>query len=714
MQINDRNILAGMQNMTSAPPVLGAKKKTESKESSAINATKDEVQLSGNTKYGFTEGNLVKALETGGGKDEIVPTITDMVSNAKDAVQVQMYRLGHNKIVDVLADQARKGVKVQVLMDPSEGYDEHDAVEQKEIQKYLQTAGVEILKYPIEGPIGKIDHVKMLIVDGKSLLIGGMNWDQHSPLNKDFDVKIEGPAVGDAQDVFNHDWKLAGGDIIPGLKPMGPQAGGDAKIRMLTTEVDRQDISTALQQNIKGAKKNIRMEAFALADKDTIQNLVDAAGRGVDVKVILDPNTPISFVNAKSARILKEGGVNVKWRDVNVDTREKLHAKIAMFDEDKTIIGSCNFTKAGLAVNHEADVEVVSKSVGTAFTKMFDEHWESESVEKQPFLPDFNERIDDKPPKEQMAKEMFRYMGMVFRPEEKRMFTGKKKAAVLEAIDSFDKTDKAAPLTTILGNSGKPDAIDLQQEMAAIGDVASFVNDLPNMKMKPNPGDPKPLYEHRLEISEKAATEVPANVPKYLKDMVDCIQTKEIKDFVQKALSQLPEGFLKAPSASTGKYHPADEVDPNDVSAAPDKNYPPYKGGGLVLHSRRVQVMAGELCDHYGVKGKQKDEILAAMALHDALKGVTMDELKDAMDNGKPIPWNKTTTDEHGLVSAEWIKRLDPTGGKMTKNIQKYAANHMSIWNKPTPTPPEDIGNFICSVADYTVSQKNFYLDVNK
>lgn len=714
MQINDRNILSGMQNIASAPPVSGTKKKAESKENTAVNASQDEVQLSGSTKYGFTEGNLVIPLQTGGGKNEILPTITDMVSNAKDAVQVQMYRLGHNKIVDVLADQARKGVKVQVLMDPSEGYDAHDAVEQKEIQKYLQTAGVEILKYPIDGPKGKIDHVKMLIVDGKSLLIGGMNWDQHSPLNKDYDVKITGPAVGDAQDVFNNDWKLAGGDIIPGLKPLGPQPGGDAKVRMLTTEVDRKDINTALQANIKGAKKNIRMEAFALADKDTIQNLVDAAGRGVDVRVILDPNVPISFINAKSARTLKEGGVQVKWRDVNVDEREKLHAKIAMFDEDKTIIGSCNFTKAGLAVNHEADVEVVSKSVGSAFTKMFDEHWENESVSKQPFLPDFYERIGEEPPKEQMAKEMFRYMGMVFRPEEKRMFTGKKKAAVLEAIDTYDKTKKPAPLTTILGNSGKTDAIDLQQEMEAVGDISSFVNDLPDLKMDPKPGDRTPLYEHRLAISEKAAKEVPANIPKYLKDMVDCIETKEIRDFVQKAVSQLPEGFLMAPSASSGKYHPADEVDPNDVNASMNKNYPPYKGGGLVLHSRRVQKMAAELCDHYGVKGRQKDEILAGMALHDAMKGVTMEELKDAMDNGKPIPWNKTTTAEHGLVAAEWIKRLDPTGGKMTKNIQKYAANHMSIWNKPAPTPPEDIGNFICSVADYTVSQKNFYLDVNK
>ena len=712
MQINDRNIVSGMKSYTSAPEVLGAGKKSKAKKSKAPVPQNDSVQLSNKTKYGFTEGNVVKPLETGGKKDEIVPTITNMVSGASKAVQVQMYRLGHNKIVDVLADQAKKGVKVQVLIDPSDGYDANDAKDQATIRKYLQSAGVELLKYPIDGPRGKIDHVKMLIVDGKSLLIGGMNWDQHSPLNKDFDVLIQGPAVGDASDVFNHDWKLAGGESIIGLKTPGPQKDGDAKVRMLTTEVERKDIDTALQNNIKSAKKSIKMEAFAIADKDTIKNLVDAVDRGVDVKVILDPNIPIGFVNSKSAKILKEGGVQVKWRDVDVDKREKLHAKLAMFDDDKTIVGSCNFTKAGLEINHEADVEVISKSVGTAFNKMFDEHWDNESVNKMPRLPDFNERVKSDPPKQQMAREVFRYMTMVFRPETKRMFVGKKKAAILQAIDKYDKTDKAASLSTILGNSGKENKIDLQQEMEAIGDISSFVNDLPDLKMKPAPGDEKPLFDHRLEISEKAATEVHKNVPRYLQDMVDSIENKEIKDFVKTALEQLPEGFKMAPSASTGKYHPADEVDPNDVNPSPNKDYGDYKGGGLVLHSRRVQKMAGELCDHYGIKGLQKDEILAGMALHDALKGVTMDELKDAMDNGKPIPWSKTTTAEHGLVAAEWIKRLDPTGGKLTKNIQKYAANHMSIWNEPAPTPPEDVGNFICSMADYVVSQKNFYLEV--
>lgn len=708
MMIDDRKIIS-LGNIGSTPPKkLG---KANKKKEVEVAVPKDEFRAT-KTKYGFTEGNAVIPLETGGGKDEIVPKITEMVSGAKTAVQVQMFRLSHNKIVDVLADQARKGVKVQVLLDPSIGYNKRDIEKRTQMHDFLRSAGVEILKYPINKPAGKIDHVKMLIVDGKSLLIGGMNWDKHSPENKDFGVVIKGPGVADAQDVFNHDWKISGGKTVEGLKAPGPQKDGDAKVRMLTTEVNRQDIDTALQENINKAEKSIMMEAFALADKTTIQNLINAKERGVDVRVILDPNVPIAFVNKKSAKILKEAGVKVKWRDINIDKKEKLHAKMAIFDEKTSLIGSCNFSHKGLAVNHEANAEVISDSVGKAFTNMFEQHWKNESIDEISFLPDFNEKVGEQPPREQMAKELLKYSTKVFYPGRRRIFIGKKKAMILSALDDYSKTSKPANPNTLIGNSGKEYAISESQEMKIIGDLASHMCNMETFKMKPGAGDQKPLYDHRVKISKAAAEEVADNVPRYLDDMVKAIENKEIKGFVKYAITQLPKGFLKAPSASSGKYHPADEVDPNDVDVSPTNQHPEYRGGGLVLHSRRVQKMAGILCDHYGVKGLEKDEILAAMALHDVMKGVTMDDLKDSLKNRESIPWKDTTTPDHGHVADEWIKSLDLTGGKMTKNIRRFAANHMSIWNEPQPTPPKDIGEFISSVSDYVVSQKNFYLEV--
>jgi cardiolipin synthase len=698
--------------LSQADPYKGATplaaKPEKKKKKAEVEEPEDKVSLSSTpTKYPFTSGNKVEALENG---DKIMGKIETMITGAKDTVQLQMYRLGHSKIVDLLAETAKKGVKVQVLLDPSLGYDSKDAEQQKKIQDHLTASGVELLKYPTGKPSTRIDHVKLLIVDNKSVLMGGMNYDQHSPMNVDSDVFMQGPVVGQAQDFFQNDWKLSGGKGMPGLKTPKPMPDANADVRLLGTEPDRKDINTALQENIKNAKKSIFMEAFALADKDTIQNLKDAKGRGVDVKVLLDPNKPVFFVNKKSANELKEAGVDVRWLNVDIDKREKLHSKLAMFDDDKVMIGSANFTKQGLDVNHEIDADIKSKEVNNAFTKMFNEHWETRAVESPPNIPDFNERPEEKPTKEILGKDLYRYFSENYHPESNRIFAGKRRDMVMQAIDDYDKTSKPAPVVS-LGKQGEeiPDEL----EMKTIGDLASLFGDMKDFKMKPTFEDGKTIYDQRVEIAQTEGRKVHENVPRYLSDMVGVIQDKEIAGFVQNAIDNCPKGFFMAPSSSGGRHHPADEVDPNKVDMSSTAPNDPYKGGGLVLHSRRVQAMAGKLCDHYGIKGREKDEILAAGALHDMMKSVDAGQMKEALENGTEIIFEGHTRPDHGHTASQWIKSMDKSPDKkMTENIARYCDDHMAVWNEPGPTPPSDMGSFIISMADYTASRNEFYLEV--
>ncbi len=705
----DRINSGQMNNVTSSRK--SSPKKAPSKTSKATGQQSseplDSVDLSGKTptRFPFTTGNKVEPLTN---SSDSLERIGELLSGAKDKIQVQMYRLGHDKIVDLLANQAKQGVKVQVLLDDSDGYDSKDAIKQAEMRENLKNAGVEVLRYPT-GTKNRLAHVKMLIVDNSTLLIGGMNWDQHSPENVDHNVVVNGPVVGDAQKFYQEGWKLAGGTPMETIDEVPPAKDGDATVRMLTTEADHSDIRIALQDNIKGAKKSIYMEAFALSDKETIGNLKDAAGRGVDVRVILEPSKPMFFVNRKSAAELREAGVKVKWYDIDVDRREKLHAKLAMFDEETTFLGSANFSKMGLDVHKEANVEVISKSVGKAFNKMFMDHWDNNTLKETPNLPDFNERPPDRPTKEVLGRELYRYFTKNFNPSSTRVFAGKRRDMVVEAIDKFDKTDKPAPVRNLGAPEGTvPDEV----EMETIGDLASFFGNIKDFKMYPTFEDGKTIYCARVEMSKKGY-DLHTRVPQLMDDMVKDIGTKDIQDFVKKAMEHCPEGFLKAPAASSGRHHPADEVDPNMVDLSPNAEKQEYKGGGLVLHTRRVQVMAGKLCDHYGIEGREKDEILAAAVLHDMMKSVDMDEMKKAMKEGTEIPFEGHTRPNHGHVASEWIKMMDKSPGqKLTKNIAKYTQNHMAVWNKPEETPPTIKGEFIISMADYAVSQNEFYLSV--
>lgn len=636
------------------------------------------------------------------GGDVATDEVVRQLGSAKSSIQVEMYRLGYDKIVDVLARQAKAGVKVQVLLDPTPGYNEADAVDQTRMRDHLKSAGVEILTYPINES-GKIDHVKLLIVDGKSAVIGGLNWDRHSHQNLDLDVRIEGPAVAHLSDVFARDWSTSGGKSTPKAAPVGGNGHkGDAEIRVATTEVDHEGIRNLLVSNIDKAKKSIRVVAFALADKQIVDRLIAARKeRGVDVKVLLDPNKPVSFVNEKTRKTLEAAGIEVRYLKINLDTREKLHAKAMMFDDDTAVLGSANFTNKGLTVNHEANIEVISKSVGPAMTSFFDDLWTNRSVEHLPFLPDFEERASTESVGESAAHRLFGWYNSSYHPGERRNWVGERKEKVLEALERYTKT----------GGRPADDAPDAEH----IGALSAFLEKRKVWEILPGPGSDAKVHEVRVEIARKAETTVPQHMGEYKQKMIDMVATPALKQVLTDILAHAPEGFYKSPSSSTGKYHPADETRLIDVQPGfhppSEEEQKAYPGGGLLLHSLRNMVVASALCDYYDIKGKARDEVIMGEALHDICKYVSVKDL-EGWKPGQPVPWGRYTTPDHAHAGAEFVKALDPSGGKVTEKVRHYIDMHMGAWNAPEPTVPKTPEEKVISLADYLASTENYYVKV--
>ncbi|MCL5773596.1 MAG: phosphatidylserine/phosphatidylglycerophosphate/cardiolipin synthase family protein, partial [Firmicutes bacterium] len=286
---------------------------------------------------------------------------------------------------------AKRGVKVRVILDQSPDRFRKGETHNQQIAGYLKANGVEVLTYPPNHV--NIDHVKLLIADDNKALIGGMNWGAHSPDNKDADVLIKGNEAAELKrDIFNKDVKYAGGK--PDNTVVGPVK--DDNIKVLTTSPKDEEggahaIRETLLSDINGARKNIYAEMFTLTDSEVVNSLITAHNRGVDVKVILDPNQ--HSTNQKSYDALKAAGVPVKWYNVNASTKQKLHAKWGVFDDNKTLLGSANWTAQGLSTaknnraNHEADVEVNDKAANAVFTKTFAADWNNSSDNLPQGLP---------------------------------------------------------------------------------------------------------------------------------------------------------------------------------------------------------------------------------------------------------------------------------------------------------------------------------------
>lgn len=98
--------------------------------------------------------------------DAVENAILPFIENAQQTLDIGMFFLTEQRVINALAEAERRGVRVRLL---------YDGAAAKHPYSYLQTlqnAGVEI---KVENWKGKM-HLKNAVADGKNMVIGSMNW----------------------------------------------------------------------------------------------------------------------------------------------------------------------------------------------------------------------------------------------------------------------------------------------------------------------------------------------------------------------------------------------------------------------------------------------------------------------------------------------------------------------------------------------------------
>lgn len=283
----------------------------------------------------------------------IFTLVSRLLTTAHRRVLVEMYELGRKDLVGELGAAKARGVEVRVITDPTVTASRRSAA-------VLDALGVPERVYPVDDGRHQIDHVKLLVADGEAV-VGGMNWGRHSSRNHDYALETRVPAELDRLSrIFEQDWSLAGGSPEPLASVRGEiaqTAPGD-------------EIRTMLEQALDGARVRVFAEVYTLTDAEVVSRLVAAHRRGVDVRVILDPN---QAYNLHARDVLVAAGVPVRWYPVPKGAL--LHAKIGLFDR-LLVLGSANWTLSGLGVNHELDIETRDPSAVAAYGSRFASDWE--------------------------------------------------------------------------------------------------------------------------------------------------------------------------------------------------------------------------------------------------------------------------------------------------------------------------------------------------
>ena len=332
----------------------------------------------------IVSGNKVDALLNG---DQIFPSMLKAIREARQSITLETYIYWSEQIgldmADALAERARSGVKVHVLIDWV-GSSKLDAAA---IDKMKQ-AGVEFEQYhPLRwyslGRINNRTHRKLMIVDGSIGFTGGVGiaaiWtgNAQDPEHwRDSHFRIEGPVVAQMQAVFMDNWIKTTGRVLHGSAyfPTLPAAGTLAAQTFSSSPLGgTESMHLMYMLAFTAAQKSIYISsAYFVPDERTRDTLIDAMKRGVKLKIIMpglhtDADTVRSSSRGMWGDLLQAGAELYEYQPT------MYHCKVMIVDGLMTSVGSTNFDDRSMRLNDEANVNVYDAGFASRQTRIFED-----------------------------------------------------------------------------------------------------------------------------------------------------------------------------------------------------------------------------------------------------------------------------------------------------------------------------------------------------
>ena len=319
---------------------------------------------------------------------ETFPAMLDAIAGARSTICLETYILRSDRIgglfAEALAERARAGVEVNLL------YDDWGSSVTGAYLRSLAAAGVRALAYhPIRffgpgrevfGRMAHRDHRKMLVVDSRVGFAGGINiadayvaapdgglgW-------RDTHLRLEGPAAIELEYFFLHTWRRTRGAPLAEARYGGAgRRRADPLVSVVSSHRrhGRTGIRDAYRDAIRGARERVWItNAYFLPTLPFIRNLIDAARRGVDVRVMVGGTTDVKAVLYASRsiyEILLAAGVRMfEWEG------RVLHAKTAVTDGRWATVGSSNLDAQSLRQNLEVNAIIRDETFARALERMY-------------------------------------------------------------------------------------------------------------------------------------------------------------------------------------------------------------------------------------------------------------------------------------------------------------------------------------------------------
>jgi cardiolipin synthase A/B len=341
-------------------------------------------------------GNKVTLLENGA---DTYRAMFSAIEGADDNINLETYEFMDDPIgqefADALIAKQRAGIQVNVIYDSFGSWGTSEEFFQR-----MRDSGIRVLQFDPLSPAARRfhwatahrDHRKLMIVDGRTAILGGINLSDvyssspsYGSANRgrdkaaadlgswrDTDIEIEGSAVAECQRLFIEHWISQRGRPLSPRRYFVPlsEQGNDIVRTIGFTPGELSLIYITLISAINNAETNVYItDAYFAPDTRMLDAMESAARRGVDVKLLVPGANTSSLVEAAGRSHyldLLNAGVKVyEWRG------NMLHAKTATVDHVWSTVGSSNLDWWSIARNDEINTTILSESFGQEMDRMF-------------------------------------------------------------------------------------------------------------------------------------------------------------------------------------------------------------------------------------------------------------------------------------------------------------------------------------------------------
>lgn len=220
----------------------------------------------------------------------------------------------------------------------------------------------------------KANHRKLFVADsGDSYVSIIMSANPHDASSSHSNVALEirGPVSADLYNTESGVASLSHGQLSKIDMVKSPDPGKEVAVQVVTEGAILKAIINEITSTRSGDNINIAM--FYLSERNIIKALIDAADRGVNIRMVLDtnkdafgyeksgiPNRPVAYELINETK----GKIQMRWYKTK---GEQFHSKMMFIEHGQTstiILGSANFTRRNLK-NYNLELDVILKGKGT-------------------------------------------------------------------------------------------------------------------------------------------------------------------------------------------------------------------------------------------------------------------------------------------------------------------------------------------------------------